>query len=116
MMRTPRRRASRHTSSRLAPAATGSLNALPIEPRRAFHPNGSADPAVTTTPVAPAASAERMMAPTLPGSCTSTAHTTSAGCASSTRSGSAGCHRATATMPEGVLTGLAASITAGLAA
>ena len=56
---------------------TGSRNALPIEPRRAFQPNGSADVPHASTAVAPAASATRMMAPRFPGSCTFTAPTTS---------------------------------------
>ena len=55
----------------------GSRSALPIEPRSAFHPSGSAVAAVVTNAVAPAASAVRMIPPTLPGSCTSWATTTS---------------------------------------
>ena len=55
----------------------GRRSALPIEPRSAFQPNGSADCPAAITPVAPAASATRTMAPRLPGSWTSHATTTS---------------------------------------
>ena len=56
---------------------TGSRRLLPIDPRSAFQPNGSADAPAAIKPVAPPASATRAIAPTFPGSCTSTATTTS---------------------------------------
>ncbi len=71
------RRASATAASAVMPATIGSRSALPIDPRSAFQPNGSADAPAATTPVAPAASATRTIAPRLPGSCTSTATTTS---------------------------------------
>ncbi len=58
--------------------ATGNRSALPIDPRSAFQPNGLALMPAAITPPAPPASATRTMAPTLPGSCTSAAMTTSA--------------------------------------
>ena len=50
---------------------TGIRNVLPIDPRNAFHPYGSAVPSPATIPVTPQASPARTMAPTLPGSWTS---------------------------------------------
>ena len=63
---------------------------------------GSAVPAPATTPVAPQASAVRMIAPTLPGSCTPTEDRRAAGGRSSTSSSGAGGHAARcATTPDG---------------
>ena len=50
------------------PCMVGSRSALPIDPRSAFQPHGLADAAAAITPVAPAASATRTIAPTFPGS------------------------------------------------
>ncbi len=63
------------------------------------------------TPVAPAASAARTIAPRLPGSCTSTAMTTSAGSMASTSSRVQARPRPSATTPEGVRAGLIVSTT-----
>ena len=82
-------------------------NVLPIAARSAFHPHGSADAPVNTTPVAPPASADRMIAPALPGSCTSTATTTSAGDGVSTCVSVDRRAVASATTPLGVRTGRA---------
>src|SRR5678815_5751759 len=49
------------------PVQIGSLNADPIAPRKDFGENGSLAFLVAITPVAPAASAVRRMAPTLTG-------------------------------------------------
>ena len=57
--------------------AIGSRSALPMEPRSAFQPNGSALAPAAITQLAPPASATRVIAPMLPGSCTSAAMTTS---------------------------------------
>ena len=77
VVRTPRaaRRASASSSER--PLACGRRKALPIEPRSAFHESGSAVPVVSRAPLAPAASALRRSAPTLPGSCTPSITSTS---------------------------------------
>ena len=75
-----RRRGSRAASRHRWPSAAsrrtaiGSRSALPIEPRSAFQPNGSADARCDDRTVAPAASATRTIAPTLPGSWTSHGH------------------------------------------
>jgi len=74
-MRQPWPRAASSASSAVTPATIGSRSALPIDPRSAFQLNGLADTPAATMPVAPAASATRTIAPTLPGSCTSTATT-----------------------------------------
>src|SRR4051794_25198330 len=61
---------SRHhatTSSYLGPVHVGSLNADPMAPRKDFGENGSLVFLVAITPVAPAASAVRRIAPTLTG-------------------------------------------------
>ena len=90
----------------------GSRNALPMAPRTAFHPNGSAPPGVVTTPVAPPASAARMMAPRLPGSWMSAAPTSSAvACCMRSPVAAWRGRAASATMPVGVRTGLIASST-----
>jgi hypothetical protein len=52
---------------KLAPIQIGSRKADPIAPRRAFGENGSEVFAVAITPVTPAASAVRRMAPTFTG-------------------------------------------------
>ena len=49
------------------PVQIGSRNAEPIAPRKAFGENGSVVPAVAITPVTPAASAVRKIAPTFTG-------------------------------------------------
>ncbi len=51
-------------------AAIGSLKVLPMPPRSAFHPNGSAESELMITPEAPPPSAARIIAPTLPASWT----------------------------------------------
>ena len=110
--RSPRASASARTSSRVRVRTTGSRTALPIEPRRAFHPYGSAPPTVMT-PVAPPASTARMTAPVLPGSCTPSNPTTSGCGGGAAASKPTGRSVASATKPLGVETGLSASITAG---
>ena len=90
-------------------------SALPIDPRSAFHPKGSAQAPAQTTPVAPPASATRMMAPTFPGSCTSTAITTS-GVPRYARELSGGRASAIATMGLGDRTGLSARMTTAVTA
>ena len=75
-MRNPSRRNSSTSAPGAAPVLlliTGIRKALPMEPRRAFNPNGSAEAPEIITPAAPPASATRMIAPTFPGSCTFTA-------------------------------------------
>ena len=91
---------------------TGSRSALPIDPRRAFQPNGSAPP-TTTTPLAPPASAARITAPVFPGFCTSSRPSTSAGFALVVDSNVALRSLAIATRPLGEDTGLSARITEG---
>ena len=56
-------------------SATGSRKVVPIEPRSAFQLYGSAELWSTITPALPAATAERMMAPRFPGSCTASGMT-----------------------------------------
>ncbi len=85
-----------------------------MDPRNAFQPNGSALPAPTTTPVAPHASAARMIAPTLPGSCTCSSISTICGAPPSASSSEHSRRRATATTPDGWRTGLIAASTAGV--
>ena len=114
---TPRRRADLTRESTESAIATGILKVLPMAPRRARHPNGSADAGATTTPPAPPASAARMIAPMLPGSWTPTGHTTRPRrVCLMTRSYGQGAWVARATAPEGVRTGLIASRTEAVAA
>src|SRR5262245_33238091 len=111
-IRSPSARARCITSGSGCLAATGSLKVLPIAPRSAFQPNGSAQASPATTPVAPQASAARIMAPTLPGSCTSLRSSTSCGPRARTSATVAGDRLAIATTPEGRCTGLIAARTA----
>src|SRR5262245_23198906 len=104
------RRASPKAVSTVA-VVTGSRRLLPIDPRSAFHPNGSADAPAAIIPVAPPASATRAIAPRLPGSCTSAAATTSGTWPAKTRSSTGAGRAASATMPSAERTGLIASIT-----
>ena len=60
------------TRRRQRPAADRHAEVLPMLPRSAFQPPGSAVPSSARTPVAPSASALRMTLPTLPGSWTPT--------------------------------------------
>src|SRR6476469_1101620 len=85
-------------------------SALPMDPRSAFQPNGSALVPATITPEAPAASAPRITAPRLPGSCISQATTTSGvGLSNGDRLGDGRDPSATIGLLD--RTGLAASIT-----
>ena len=52
------------------PRSSGKRSADPAEARTAFGDHGSALPRVATAPVAPNASADRIIAPMFPGSCT----------------------------------------------
>src|SRR4029077_7483184 len=61
------------------PRSTGNRSAEPAEARNAFGDKGSAVPRAATTPVAPNASADLIIVPTFPGSCTPTITTTSGG-------------------------------------
>jgi len=86
-----------------------------LDPRRAFHPNGSAQAPAAMTLVAEPASAARTIAPRLPGSWTSLAITTS-GAGPAYRSAASGNgRRARATIVLGDRTGLSAAITCGVA-
>ena len=91
--------------------ATGRRMLLPMLPRSAFHENGCADAPLTTTPVTPPASAARISAPRLPGSCTSMATRVNPFRVFQTAVASIGVRRAIATMPEGDRTGLMAAKT-----
>ena len=110
-MRQPPVREASTASSAATPATIGKRSALPIDPRSAFHPKGLAEAPAAMMPVAPAASATRTIAPTLPGSCTSTATTINGtprpkSCAVPTAGRSA-----SATIALGDRTGLIASMT-----
>ena len=91
--------------------AIGTRNVLPMAPRSAFQPNGSAVPSAATRPVAPQPSAARTMAPTFPASWTPCRITMSCGAKAITSSREAAVARASATKPVGCLTGLMAAIT-----
>ena len=101
-----RRAAGRRATRRadVVRAAIGSRSALPIEPRSAFQPNGSRRARrSTTTPVAPAASAARTIAPTLPGILHVGQRTTTSARRAAPRRAlePAGATRAMATTPDG---------------
>ena len=66
----PRRR------RRASAGTTGTWNSAPADARTTFGLNGSTEPGVSTTASAPAASAERMIVPRLPGSARRSATTT----------------------------------------
>ena len=97
-----------------SPPPSGSRSELPIDQRSAFQPNGFADAPAATTPDAPAASATRTIAPTLPGSWMSTAMTTSGEGASYISAPRSRGRSASATIALADRTGLIASITGGL--
>ena len=59
----------RPRDTRSSALTIGSRSALPMEPRSAFQPNGSALAPAAITQLAPPASATRVIAPMLPGSC-----------------------------------------------
>src|SRR5205814_606123 len=67
----------------------GRRSALPIDPRSAFQPYGSAEAPIAIRPVAPPASATRTIAPRLPGSWMSAA-TRSSGCPANIDAGGSG--------------------------
>ena len=104
-MRTPELRQSSINDASARLRTTGKWNTLPIEARSAFHPHGSAESSSSTTPVAPAAEAERMIAPALPGSWSPAAASTSAGDGASSETEDTTGTRALATTPVGAFTG-----------
>ncbi len=104
-------RAPESNSSRTGARQVGRRKALPIDPRRAFHPNGSADRPAAATPLAPPASATRTMAPRFPGSCTLTAATTSGDRPANAVAARSAGRSASATTALGDRTGLSASMT-----
>src|SRR5713101_717404 len=90
---------------------------LPADARTAFAPNGSAHPASTANAGAPAAAAERQMAPTLPGSCTRSSTISGQPASRAVRAASAGvasCTRTIAITPCGVTVCVAARYAAGV--
>jgi hypothetical protein len=74
--RNPRPFSSATVSSSPCPSRMRKRRTLPMEPRSAFGPKGSAEPWVTRRPLAPVASAILAMAPRFPGSWIPTQTTT----------------------------------------
>src|SRR6266699_2254463 len=90
---------------------------LPADARTAFAPNGSAHPVRTASAGAPAAAAERQMAPTLPGSCTRSSTISGQPAFRAARAASAGvasCTRTIAITPCGVTVWVAARYAAAV--
>src|SRR6266481_1658606 len=90
---------------------------LPADARTALAPNGSAHPVRTASAGAPAAAAERQMAPTLPGSCTRSSTISGQPAFRAARAASAGvasCTRTIAITPCGVTVCVAARYAAGV--
>ena len=101
-----RRGASRRSASRARGCGRpAGETRCPSTRASAFHPHGSADSSSSTTPVAPAAAAERMIAPALPGSCSRPRPARAPAPASAPTRTSTDGMRALATTPVGELTG-----------